>query len=115
VAGFVIDGAIRDVEPISAGSMPVFAAGVTHRGPYKDGPGEINVPVTVGQMLVNPGDIMVGDADGVLAVPQAEAETIAALTEKQNAAEDQAFRAITAGTYDRSWVDKALLAKGFLK
>jgi len=46
---------------------------VTHRGPYKDGPGEINVPVSVGGMVVNPGDIVVGDQDGLLAIPQQDA------------------------------------------
>src|SRR5260370_23739552 len=57
VAGFVIDGAIRDSAAIDAGVFPVFAAGVTHRGPYKDGPGEINVPVAIGGMVIEPGDL----------------------------------------------------------
>lgn len=48
----------------------VCARGVTYRGPYKSGPGAINVPVCVGGMVVNPGDIVVGDEDGVLAIPQ---------------------------------------------
>src|SRR3979411_1342455 len=57
VAGLVIWGAIRDSAEIGAGTYPVFAAGVTHRGPYKNGPGEINVPITMGGMPVNPGAI----------------------------------------------------------
>ncbi len=73
------------------------------------------MPIVVGQTTVNPGDIIVGDADGILAVPQAEAEAIAALTEQQNAVEAEAFRSIANGAYDRSWVDKTLLAKGFLE
>jgi len=78
VAGMVIWGAIRDSAELGAGSYPVFASGVTHRGPYKNGPGEINVPVTMGGMQVNPGDIIVGDADGLVAVPQEMAERVLA-------------------------------------
>ncbi|MDC6131302.1 RraA family protein, partial [Burkholderia gladioli] len=68
VQGLVIDGAIRDVAAIGQRDFPVYARGVTHRGPYKNGPGEINVPVSVGGMVVHPGDIVVGDQDGVLAI-----------------------------------------------
>ena len=63
----VIDGAIRDVAEIRERDFPVYARGVNHRGPYKDGPGDINVPVSVGGMVVQPGDIVVGDQDGLLA------------------------------------------------
>ena len=73
MAGMVIDGAIRDVAEIRERTSRSTRRGVTHRGPYKDGPGEINVPVCVGGMVVNPGDIVVGDQDGLLAFPQAEA------------------------------------------
>src|SRR3712207_9151236 len=66
VAGFVVDGAVRDADAIAASDFPVYARGVTHRGPYKDSPGEINVVVTVGGQTIAPGDIVVGDADGVL-------------------------------------------------
>lgn len=69
VAGFVIDGAIRDVAAIRASDMPCYARGVTHKGPYKNGPGAINVQVSIGGMVVNPGDLILGDDDGVVAVP----------------------------------------------
>ena len=69
VAGIVINGAIRDADAIRAGTFPVFAAGVTHRGPYKDGPGEINVPVAIDGMVIEPGDLVLGDGDGLLCVP----------------------------------------------
>src|SRR5438477_5409693 len=78
VAGIVIWGAIRDSAEIGAGTYPVFAAGVPHRGPYKTGPGEINVPIMMGGTPVNPGDIIVGDADGLVAVPQDMAERVLA-------------------------------------
>ncbi|MEO8202788.1 MAG: RraA family protein [Betaproteobacteria bacterium] len=113
VAGMVIDGAIRDAEAIAASNFPVYACGVTHRGPYKDGPGEINVPVSIAGMIVNPGDIIVGDADGVVAIAQSDAEKILALTIAQKQKEDSVLAAIAAGTpIDRSWVDKMLRDKG---
>jgi len=115
VAGMVIDGAIRDSDAIAAGDFPVYARGVTHRGPYKDGPGEINVTITIDGMVVNPGDLIVGDADGVLAIPQAEAEAIIVLATAQKAREDKTLAEIAAGTLDRpGWLDGALRAAGVI-
>ncbi|TVX98590.1 RraA family protein [Paenibacillus cremeus] len=112
IAGFVIDGAIRDTEAIKAGAFPVYARGVTHRGPYKDGPGEINVPVSIGGMVVNPGDIIVGDDDGLIAVPAGDAERILALAKLQQAKETAIFQTIEDGTIDRKWIDETLKSKG---
>jgi RraA family protein len=112
VAGFVIDGAIRDAAELAARPYPVYARGVTHRGPYKNGPGEINVPVSIGGMVVRPGDIIVGDADGVVAVPQADAEAVLAAAREQRKKEEASLAAIAAGTIDRKWVDETLRAKG---
>lgn len=113
IAGMIIDGAIRDVDAIAASTFPVYACGVTHRGPYKDGPGEINVSVSIAGMTVNPGDIIVGDADGVVAIPQADAERIIALTIAQNNKEEATLAAIASdGKIDRSWVDTLLREKG---
>jgi RraA family protein len=69
-AGMVIDGAIRDADALARSRFPVYARGITHRGPYKNGPGEMNVPVVIGEAVVNPGDILVGDDDGLVAIPQ---------------------------------------------
>jgi len=113
VAGIVIWGAIRDSAEIAAGTYPVYAAGVTHRGPYKNGPGEINVPVVVGGMPVNPGDIIVGDADGLVAIPQEQAERVLASAKSILEKETASMKQILAGTVDRSWVDKALKEKGY--
>lgn len=112
VAGFVIDGAVRDSGAIAKGGLPVYARGVTHRGPYKDGPGEVGVPVTVGGMVVSSGDIVLGDEDGVLAVPQSHAEEILALAVAQQARETGILASIADGTVDRTWVDQTLRAKG---
>ena len=112
VAGFVINGAVRDLDDIRETNLPFYAAGVTHRGPYKDGPGEINVPIAIGGMVIDPGDLILGDGDGVLAVPFAEAAEILASSEGKQAAEVKEIAAIRAHTVDRSWVDAALRAKG---
>lgn len=68
VAGIVVDGAIRDVAEWAEGELPVFARGRSHRRPGKDGPGEINVPIACAGLAVSPGDLVLGDADGVVAV-----------------------------------------------
>lgn len=112
IVGFVIDGSIRDTGAIAGGRFPVYARGVTHRGPYKDGPGEINVPVAVGGLVIRPGDIVVGDEDGLTAVPAAEAEAVLALAKAQQAKEEAMFAAIEDGTIDRSWIDDTLKTKG---
>jgi len=112
LAGFVIDGAIRDSAAFYGEDYPCFARGATHRGPYKEGPGEINVPVTVGGMVVYPGDILIGDADGLVAVPLDDAEEICALATAQLERESRIFETIENGTVDRSWVDETLKNKG---
>jgi regulator of RNase E activity RraA len=112
IAGIVINGAIRDAATLRSKSFPVFAAGVTHRGPYKDGPGEINVPVAIDGMVIEPGDLVIGDDDGLLCVPYGEAETILAATQAKHAAEEKQMAAILAGTIDRAWVDAALKRLG---
>lgn len=104
VQGLVIDGAIRDSGALSQRDFPVYARGVTHRGPYKNGPGEINVPVTVGGMVVHPGDIVVGDEDGVLAISPADVTAVIEAARRQGAKEAAALESIARGTFDRAWV-----------
>jgi RraA family protein len=98
-AGLVIDGAVRDAGAIAGSAFPVFAKAVIHRGPYKNGPGEINVPVSVGGMSVSPGDIVVGDEDGVVAFPQAMADDLLAAVRKQEEREAEILKSIREGTY----------------
>lgn len=105
LAGLVIDGAIRDVAEIREREFPMFARGHTHRGPYKDGPGEINVPVCIGGMTVMPGDIIIGDEDGVLAFPPEEAEALIAKAQAQKAKEEATIQAILEDRWDLSFVD----------
>lgn len=112
VTGFVVNGAARDLDVIGEGDFPVYAAGVTHRGPYKDGPGEVNVPIAIDGMIIEPGDIVLGDLDGVVAVPRNEAETILELSRQQVVREAGVLRAISGEGWDRDWVDETLKAKG---
>jgi RraA family protein len=112
IAGIVIDGAIRDADEIRANAFPVYAAGVTHRGPYKDGPGEINVPVAIDGMVIEPGDLVLGDGDGLLCVPfDATAAVLAAASEKQKV-EAREIEAASRAALDRAWVDARLRALG---
>jgi len=112
VAGIVIDGAAWDVDELRAGPLPVFAAGVTHRGPYKDGPGEINVPITIDGMVINPGDLVLGDGDGILCVPLDAAADLLTATRAKQAAEVAMIAEIAAGTYTAPWVDDTLKRGG---
>ena len=112
VGGFVLNGAIRDAEAFLDINLPVFAAGVSHRGPYKDGPGEINVPVAIAGMVIEPGDLIIGDWDGVLSVPLKEVGTVLKKTEEKQAAEIEEMKKIEIGEWDRSWVDKILKERG---
>ena len=105
MAGMVLNGAIRDTAEIGERTFPVYAAGHTHRGPYKDGPGAINVPVTLGGMTVNPGDIVVGDQDGLLAFPPDRAEELIAKAIVHREKEEQTIAAMKAGRWDRSFID----------
>ena len=104
LAGMVIDGAIRDVAEIREREFPVYARGVNHRGPYKNGPGEINVPVCIGGMVVQPGDIILGDQDGLLAFPAAEAAQLIEKARQQHDKEQQQMQEILQGRWDRSFV-----------
>lgn len=112
VGGFVLDGAVRDVEAFLEVNLPVFAAGVSHRGPYKDGPGEINVSVAIDGMVIEPGDLVIGDWDGVLSIPLDDVESILKKTNEKQAAEAVDMAKIEAGEWDRSWVDKTLKDRG---
>ena len=112
LAGLVIDGAIRDLCEWAEDGMPIFARAHTHRGPSKDGPGEINVPISCAGMAVLPGDLIVGDADGVIAVPAAEAADILQRSLAHLAKEAAIRETNRTGTADPERFDAVLRAKG---
>ena len=91
LAGIVVDGCLRDLDGIETLDMPVYAKGITPQGPYKNGPGEVNVPVCCGGQVVFPGDILVGDKDGIVVIRRQDAEEVAAVAQKKKAGEDKTF------------------------
>lgn len=112
LAGFVIDGAIRDLVEWAEGGIAIYARGHTHRGPSKEGPGEINVPIACAGLAVMPGDLILADADGIIAIPASEA---AALLPRIHAhlEREAGIRATNAaGTADPERFNSLLRAKG---
>jgi 4-hydroxy-4-methyl-2-oxoglutarate aldolase len=87
VAGFVTDGLIRDIVGILAVGMPVYCAGVTANSPARNGPGTVGLPIVIGDVPIGSGDILVGDRDGVVVVPLAEAADVLAKLGQVKAAE----------------------------
>ena len=87
VAGFVTDGLVRDVIGIEAVGLPVYCAGVIANSPARNGPGTVGFPVVLGGVTISPGDILVGDRDGVAVVPRLEAGTVLARLAAIKAAE----------------------------
>lgn len=112
IAGIVVNGAIRDRDEWVDGDLPVFALGFVHRGPSTDGGGEINVPVSCAGLVVSPGDLVVGDADGVVAVAAAELPALHPRCCELLDREAHIMRAIEAGTLDPARFDELLRSKG---
>ena len=113
IAGVVVDGSVRDADALAELDFPVYAKGVTPNGPYKNGPGEINTPVSFGGKIVCPGDIIVGDGDGIIIIKPEDAQFIAAQTKKVSEKEHGIMETIlNEGTYIRPWVDEKLKAIG---
>jgi RraA family protein len=106
IVGVVLDAALRDVSAIRAHDFPMYARGVTHRGPYKAGPGDINVPVSVGGMVVSPGDVVVGDEDGLVVIAQDAVKAVIESAQVKSRMEADMIRAIKEGRLDRSWIDE---------
>lgn len=109
IAGVVVDGAMRDADSIGAMDFPVYARGITPRGPHKSGPGEVNVPISCGGVVVTPGDIVVGDADGVVVIARHDAASVLAAARKKLAQELRTRQEIDAGTWSRSAYDESAL------
>ncbi len=76
LGGLVVDGVIRDIQAIKQLNLPVFCRGTTTAASGKYGAGEFNIPISCGGVAIQPGDLIVGDADGVVVVPQASAAAI---------------------------------------
>jgi RraA family protein len=113
IAGFVVDGLIRDLPGIlGLGDLPVFARGVTPIGPLHRGPGEVNFPISAGGIVVHPGDVIVGDLNGVVVVPRdIAADLLQRLTDRAEA-ETAYVAAVARGEFANTWVDQTLERAG---
>lgn len=112
IAAFVIDGAVRDLGEWAEGGIACYARGHTPRGPSKDGPGEVNVPVACAGMAVCPGDLVLCDADGVIVIPAAEAEALLPRAKAHAGKEAKTRAANASGTTDPERFNALLRAKG---
>ena len=112
VAGIVVDGPIRDLEEIYRMDFPIYATGSTPGGPFKEGPGEVNVSISCGGICVQPGDIIYGDDDGVLVIPKEDAREILANVEVFSRQDAQKALEAEQGRAKREWVDILLEKKG---
>jgi RraA family protein len=108
LAGVVVCGAVRDIAYFRESKFPCFACGNTHRGPFRDGPGKVQVPVSVGGEVVNPGDLIVGDEDGVLVISADRAADLLPNVQALAAKEERDKDAIREGKWDRAWVRAAV-------
>ena len=113
IAGFIVDGLIRDLPGIEAlGDFPVFARGITPIGPLHRGPGEVNGAISVGGIVVNAGDVVVADENGVVVVPRADASDVLTRLCEHEQAEAEYVAAVARGDFSNSWVDRTLVAAG---
>ncbi|MEN6412252.1 MAG: RraA family protein [Veillonellales bacterium] len=110
VAGIILDGPIRDVDAVRGMKLPIYANGTNPGGPYKDGIGEINVPVSCGGISINPGDIIIMDPDGIVVVPLQDAEEVLKAAVEYHKSDAAKVTAAATGTAKREWVEKKLAA-----
>lgn len=115
IAGVVIDGAVRDSLEIADMGYPVFSVGTNPNGPTKFVPGRIGHPVAVGGVTVHPGDLVAGDADGVVVVEREKVASLLPLAARKVKDESDRIAAIRQGDTAAKWLDGALRAAGMLK
>jgi len=114
LAGFVVDAAVRDTAELAAGAFPVFAAGRNPCGPTKNVPGRLAIPISAGDAPVQPGDLVIGDADGVVVIPRADVPAVLDQAEAKIASEQQRVREIGEGRLVSPWLEAALRTAGVL-
>ena len=112
IAGFIIDGLVRDISGVLESGVPVFARGTTAIGPLHRGPGEVNYPIQCGGVVVNPGDIVLGDKNGTVVVPKKSAQELLARLAKNSQVEVAYESAVKRGKFSASWVDEILREGG---
>lgn len=108
LGGFIIDGAIRDRTDIEKLDFPVFASGVCPNGPYKNGPGEINVPISVGGQIIHPGDLIVGNQEGIVVIPYLDIDEVLKKALLIVQKEEKMMKDIEKNKFDLSWIYKKI-------
>ena len=108
IAGFVVDGLVRDLPSILKLNFPVFARGATPIGPLHRGPGEINYPICCGGVVVNPGDVIIADGAGVVVVPQEIAEELLGRLKAHRESNLEYLASVQRGDFSNAWVDRIL-------
>lgn len=114
IAGFVIDGAVRDSHELAGGDFPVFSAGLNPCGPTKSVAGRVNANISAGGATISPGDLVVGDADGVVVIARADVLAVLEAAQKKLDAESRRLAAIRSGDVRAPWLEKELQAVGML-
>ncbi|NTX78360.1 RraA family protein [Serratia proteamaculans] len=114
IAGIIIDGAVRDADALSRGHFPVFAAGLNPAGPTKAIAGRVNHPVSVAGVAINPGDLIIGDMDGIVVLPREEVAALLELAQQKLDGENRRIVAIKEGDVRAPWLEKSLRAVGML-
>jgi 4-hydroxy-4-methyl-2-oxoglutarate aldolase len=114
IAGLVLDGSVRDGVAIKKRGFPIFCQGLCMKGTVKETIEFINHPISCGDVLVNPGDIILGDDDGVVVIPKDRAEEILKKCQEREKKEEEIMRELVAGklTLELLGFDKILEAKG---
>ena len=114
IAGFIVDGLVRDLPGLIEAGLPVFARGVTPFGPLHRGPGELNYSISCGGIVVNPGDIIVADTSGIAVVRREVAEETVKRLRTHRARMQQYVADVKAGRFSNDWVDRQLAADNCL-
>lgn len=114
IAGIIIDGAVRDADALRDNGFPVFSAGLNPCGPTKSVAGRVNYPVSVAGATIQPGDLIIGDVDGVVVLPREAVPALIELAQKKLDAETRRIAAIRDGDVRAPWLEKALLTAGML-
>src|SRR5437868_8516724 len=112
IAGFIVDGVIRDLPDILELDFPIFARGTTSIGPLHRGPGEINYPICCGGIVVNPGDVIVGDGAGIVVIPQEIADDLLIRLRNHKASQTAYLASVKRGDFSNAWVDRILMDAG---
>ncbi len=111
VVAAVTDGIVRDVNGINDVGIPTFARGLSPNSPFKDGPGEVGFPITIGEVVIHPGDLVVGDIDGVVVVPRDDISTVADELAAIAAKEISMDEVVAGGAKYPAWLDDVLAGK----